>query len=144
MLKGIDPIISAPLISALMEMGHGDEIVFGDANFPAASHTNRLIYACGHSVLPLLQAVLKIFPLDYAVDFSGILMRTPPDYPKEPPLWEGMKHLLQKEENGNKPFLFLSKPEFYARAKEAYAVVTSGEVQTFANIILRKGIITSQ
>jgi L-fucose mutarotase len=124
-------------------MGHGDDIVFADANFPSVSHaSNHLIQCCGHPVLTLLLPVLKLFPLDYAVDYSAILMQVPPAYEKEPPIWENLKTLLAREKEGDKPLLFLSKPDFYARAKTAFAVVATGELQGFSNVILRKGIIT--
>jgi L-fucose mutarotase len=142
MLKGIDPVISPPLIAVLMEMGHGDEIVFADANFPAVSHASgRIIFYSGYSLLSLLPGVLKLFPLDYAVDFSGILMRVTPARSEEPPIWQELKALLEGEPNGDKPFLFLPKPEFYARSKSAFAVVATGEGRRFSNIILRKGIV---
>jgi L-fucose mutarotase len=141
MLKGIDPVISPPLIEVLMEMGHGDEIVFADANFPAVSHApGRMIFYSGYSLLSLLPGVLKLFPLDYAVDFSGILMQVPA-HSEEPPIWQELKALLRGESNGDKPFLFLSKPEFYTRSKNAFAVVATGEGRRFSNIILRKGIV---
>jgi L-fucose mutarotase len=142
MLKGIDPIISPPLIQALMEMGHGDEIVFADANFPAVSHTSgRIIFYSGCSLLSLLPGVLRLFPLDYAVDFSGILMLPPPAYPEKPLIWQELKTLLEGEKNGDKPFLFLPKPDFYTRSKGAFAIVSTGEKRRFSNVILRKGII---
>jgi L-fucose mutarotase len=126
-----------------MDMGHGDEIVFADANFPSVSHaSNRLIQCCGYPLLSVLQPVLQLFPLDYAVDFSGILMQPPPSVPKPPEIWEEFRELLAKEQDGDKPFLYLKKPEFYSRSREAYVIVTTGERRPFSNIILRKGIIT--
>jgi L-fucose mutarotase len=142
MLKGIDPVISPPLIRVLMEMGHGDEILFADANFPAVSHASeRIIFYSGYSLLSLLPGVLQLFPLDYAADFSGILMQTTPAFPEKPWIWQELKALFQGVPYGDKPFLFLPKPEFYTRSKSAFAVVATGEGQRFSNIILRKGII---
>jgi L-fucose mutarotase len=142
MLKLIDPLISPPLMGAFMEMGHGDEIVFADANFPAVSQGTRIIYYPGLGIVPILKAALRLFPLDYAVDYSAVLMR-PANREEEPPVWERFRALLEGEENGNKPFLFLSKPEFYARSRNAFAVVATGESHKFSNIILRKGIVLS-
>ena len=141
MLKGIDPLISVPLMTALMEMGHGNEIVFADANFPAVSNAKRIIYYAGHPIIPVLTAVLKHLPLDYAVDFSAILMAPPPANPLVPPIWEEFEALLKKEKDGDKPLLKLQKPDFYARSREAFAIVLTGERRKFSNIILRKGII---
>jgi L-fucose mutarotase len=143
MLKGIDPAISAPLLAALMEMGHGDEIVFADANFPAVSHGQRIIFCRGLSLIPLLEGVLKLFPLDYAVEYSGILMRPPSEGQGEPPIWEEFRTLLRKEAHGDKPLLPIPKADFYARSKAAFAVAATGERRTFSNIMLRKGIITA-
>jgi L-fucose mutarotase len=141
MLKGIDPCISPPLLAALAEMGHGDEIVFADANFPAASHTKRILWYSGYPMLDIITGVLKLFPLDYAVDFSAILMQPPAERALKPPIWEDFEGLLKKEKEGAKPFLYLQKSDFYARAREAFVIVATGETRLFSNIILRKGVI---
>lgn len=141
MLRGIDPAISAPLLTALMEMGHGDEIVFADANFPAVSHGRRVIFCRGQSLIPLLRGVLRLFPLDYAVDYSGILMQPRPGS-EEPSIWGEFRELLAGVEQGGKPLVPIAKADFYARSREAFAVAATGEMRTFSNIILRKGILT--
>lgn len=139
MLKGINPLLSPDLLKVLMEMGHGDEIVLGDANFPAASHAQRLIRADGHGIPALLDAILPLFPLDYAVDFTAVLMAFRGD--SEPSVWSRYRELLAAYPDGNKPFLTLNKPEFYERATKAYCVVATGESERFANLIIRKGVI---
>ena len=139
MLKGINPLLSPDLLKVLMEMGHGDEIVLGDANFPAASHAQRLIRADGHGIPALLDAILPLFPLDYAVDFTAVLMAFRGD--SEPSVWRRYRELLAAYPDGNKPFLTLNKPEFYERATKAYCVVATGESERFANLIIRKGVI---
>jgi L-fucose mutarotase len=148
MLKGIAPCISPPLLEALLAMGHGDEIVFADANFPAASHarcaaahTPGIVWYPAFPLLDLLAGVLKLFPLDYAVDFSAILMQPPADRALKPPIWTDFEGLLKKEKDGDKPFLYLQKKDFYARAREAYIIAATGETRPFSNIILRKGVI---
>jgi L-fucose mutarotase len=141
MLKGINPIVSPELLKILAEMGHGDEIVFGDSNFPAASHAQRLVRADGHRITSLLDAVLPLFPLDYAVDYSAVLMVYRSD--KEPVVWSSYKEKLSACPDGDKAFLTLPKPEFYERAKRAYCVVATGESEGFANLIIRKGVIKS-
>ncbi|MDR1709894.1 MAG: fucose isomerase [Candidatus Accumulibacter sp.] len=144
MLKGIDPLVSPPLMNALMGMGHGDEIVFADANFPAASHAQRLIHYSGQPLIDVLRSALTLMPLDYAVDFSAILM-APPDPESAPPaIWEDFTALLAGQENGGKPFVKLAKPEFYDRARRAYAIVATGERRRFSNIILRMGIVADK
>ncbi|MDR3094174.1 MAG: hypothetical protein LBU62_05985 [Bacteroidales bacterium] len=139
MLKGISPLISPDLLKILSEMGHGDEIVFGDSNFPAASHAQRLVRLDGHSITALLDAILPLFPLDYAVDYTAVLMTFRGD--KEPAVWSAYKTKLGAWPDGNKTFLTLPKPEFYERATKAYCVVATSEYEGFANLILRKGVI---
>ena len=139
MLTGISNLLSPELLKILMEMGHGDEFVLGDGNFPAASHAQRLVRADGHHILAMLDAILPLFPLDYAMDFSAVLMD---NRGIEPTVWTCYRQKLSMYPEGNKPFLVISKPEFYERAKNAYCVVATGEMEKFANIILRKGIIT--
>jgi L-fucose mutarotase len=139
MLKGISPLLSPELLKLLMEMGHGDEMVFGDSNFPAASHAQRLVRADGHRITALLDAILPLFPLDYAVDYTAVLMAFRGD--KEPAVWSKYKETLGAYPDGDKQFLTLPKPEFYERAKKAYCVVATSESEGFANLIIRKGII---
>jgi L-fucose mutarotase len=137
MLKGISPLISPELLKILMEMGHGDEIVFGDGNFPAASHAQCLVRADGHPVTALLEAILPLFPLDYAVDFTAVLMSCA----RKPAVWDKYREIAGAYPSGDKLFLTLPKPEFYERAKKAYCVVATGESEAFANLIIRKGVI---
>ncbi|MDR1096823.1 MAG: hypothetical protein LBL57_01690 [Tannerella sp.] len=139
MLKGINRLISPELLKVLMEMGHGDEIVFGDANFPAASHAAHLVRADGHTITDLLDAILPLFPLDYAVDYSAILMEC--NREREPAIWARYEEILANCPDGDKALIRLSKPEFYERAKKACCVVATGESEGFANLIIRKGIV---
>jgi L-fucose mutarotase len=141
MLKGIEPCISPPLLTALAEMGHGDEIVFADANFPAASLSRRILWYPGYPMLDIMTGVLKLFPLDYAVDFSAVLMQPPAERALRPPIWADFEALLKKEKDGDKPFLYLQKSDFYARSREAFVIVATGETRPFSNIVLRKGVI---
>lgn len=143
MLKGISPLISPPLMNALMEMGHGDELVFGDSNFPSVTRASKTIYCCGHRISELLTAILPLFPLDYAVEYCGILMQPTELYPLRPPVWEDYRNLFCREEHGQKEFLYLEKQEFYLRAEKAFAVVATGEASPFSNLIIRKGIVLS-
>ncbi len=140
MLRGIDPIISPGLLKILSEMGHGDEIVFGDANFPAATHARSLVRADGSGITALLGAILPLFPLDYAVDHSMVLMQYRTDM-EEPAVWSKYRDLIGSQPGGDKPVSVLPKAEFYERASRAYCIVATGEREGFANLILRKGVI---
>ena len=88
MLKNIPPIIAPELMKILMEMGHGDEIVLADGNFPAASVAQRLVRCDGHGVPELLEAILKLFPLDVYVDRPVGLMSVVPGDKTKPTIWE--------------------------------------------------------
>jgi L-fucose mutarotase len=98
-----------------------------------------LVRADGHSITALLDAILPLFPLDYAVDYSAVLMVFRGD--TEPKVWSKYREKLAAQPDGDKQFLTLPKPEFYERAKKAYAIVASSESEGFANLIIRKGVI---
>ncbi len=139
MLKNISPVISPELLKILMEMGHGDEIVIGDGNFPAASVAQRLVRLDGHGVNEILEAVLKLMPLDTYVDAPVALMDNG-DPSDTPPIWEEYKKTVTAEE-GDKKFELVERFDFYERAKKAYAVIATGETAIYANIILKKGVV---
>jgi L-fucose mutarotase len=140
MLKGISPLISPELLKVIAEMGHGDELVFGDGNFPAVTCAQRLVRADGHTIPALLDAILPLFPLDYAVDFSAVLMAY--NSGEEPKVWSKYREKLNAYPDGNKPLLAIERFAFYERAKNAYCVVTTAEAEKFANLIIRKGVIS--
>ena len=139
MLKNISPIISPELLKILMEMGHGDEIVIGDGNFPAASNAQRLVRLDGHGVDEILAAILKLMPLDTYVDAPVALMDNG-DSSNPPPIWADYKKTVLAEE-GEKNFELVERFAFYDRAKNAYAIIATGETAIYANIILKKGVV---
>ena len=139
MLKNIPSIISPELLKILMEMGHGDEIVIGDGNFPAASIAQRLVRLDGHGVPEILDAVLKLMPLDTYVEAPVALMDNGADG-ERPPIWNEYEQIVNKNE-GDKKFELVERFDFYDRAKKAYAVVATGETAIYANIILKKGVV---
>ncbi|MGE5613733.1 MAG: L-fucose mutarotase [Bacillota bacterium] len=141
MLKGIPSILSPELLKVLMEMGHGDEIVISDGNFPAASYAQRLIRCDGHNVPELLDAILKFFPLDSYVDAPVALMQVVPGDKVETPIWDVYKEIVTKHEPVNNKFENIERFAFYERAKKAYAIVATGEKALYANIILKKGVV---
>ena len=142
MLKNIPSILSPELLKIIMEMGHGDEIVIADGNFPGASIAQRLIRADGHGVPELLEAVLKLFPLDIYVGKPCALMEIVPGDKVETPIWDEYDRVIkasgEKFENG---FDMVERFAFYERAKKAYAVIMTGETALYANIILKKGVV---
>lgn len=139
MLKNISPILSPELLKTLMEMGHGDELVIGDGNFPSASIAQRLIRADGHGVPELLDAILKLFPLDTYVSCPAALMDNG-DSTNPPAIWATYKQIIKKNE-GDKEIELVERFAFYERAKKAYAVIATGETAIYANIIIKKGVV---
>lgn len=137
MLKNISPVISPELLKILMEMGHGDEIVIGDGNFPAASMAQRLVRLDGHGVPEVLDAVLRLMPLDTYVDAPVALMDNNGD---RPAIWEKYEETVKSNE-GEKNIELMERFAFYDRAKKAYAVIATGETAIYANIILKKGVV---
>ena len=141
MLLRIPPIISPELIKTLMEMGHGDEIVLGDGNFPAASLAKRLVRCDGHNVPELLDAILKLFPLDTYVEHPVMLMDTAAGEAR-PEIWGQYEEIIAENSGPAPQIQYLERFEFYERAKQAYAIVATGETAIYANIILKKGVVT--
>lgn len=141
MLKGLPTILSPELLKLLMEMGHGDEIVLADGNFPAASIAQKLIRCDGHGVPLLLEAILTLFPLDCYVEKPAALMAVVPGDKTQPAIWEEYRKIIK---NSGEPFLdfeFVERFAFYERAQKAYAIVATSESALYANIILKKGVI---
>lgn len=141
MLKNLPPILSPELMKTLMEMGHGDEIVLADGNFPAASVARRLVRSDGHGVPELLEAVLKFFPLDIYVDRPVGLMAVVPGDKTRPTIWEQYRTIIKASGEKFSDFEFIERFAFYERAKQAYAVVATSEKALYANIILKKGVL---
>jgi L-fucose mutarotase len=141
MLKGISPVISPELIKILMEMGHGDELVISDGNFPAASVAQRLVRSDGLGVPLLLDAVLQLFPLDQFVEKPVALMAVVQGEKYNPIIWDEFRLIVKKYEHSFSEFEFVERFDFYERSKKAYAVIASSEMSLYANIILKKGVI---
>ncbi len=142
MLKGIPSIISPELLKILMEMGHGDTIVIGDGNFPAASIAagSRLVRLDGHGVPEILEAILQLYPLDPYVEAPVSLMEVVPGDTVETPIWDVYAQIIKKHEPDAK-IGHIERFAFYDEARKAYAVVATGETALYANIILRKGVV---
>ena len=140
MLKGIPDIISPDLLKILCEMGHGDEIVLGDGSFPAASCARILIRADGLKIPDLLDAILRLFPLDPFVKNPVALMEKVPGHKTDIVIWDEYRKIIKRYDK-DAGIEFLERFSFYERAKEAYAVVATGESALYANIILKKGVV---
>ncbi|XP_007897148.1 fucose mutarotase [Callorhinchus milii] len=145
-LKGIPSIISPDLLYVLAKMGHGDEIVLADGNFPTSSVCRSgptEVRADGMGIPELLQAILKLFPLDtYIIHPAAVMDLVDQDKEKglKTPVWEKYLELLS-DVGCEKPLEKVERFAFYARAKEAFAVVATGETALYGNLILKKGVI---
>lgn len=141
MLKNIPKILSPDLLKILMEMGHGDELIIADGNFPAASMAQRLIRLDGLGISKLLEAILKVFPLDDYVDKAVSLMEVVPGDNVDPVIWGEYKKILRESDEPFREFEFIERFAFYERAKKAYAIIATSESAQYANIILKKGVV---
>lgn len=144
MLKGIPPILSPELLKALCEMGHGDELVIADGNFPSHSigkHA-QVIRADGHGTAEILEAVLKMIPLDAYVEKPVALMEVVAgDACPAPPIWERYKEILHRAEPEHSQIEMTERFAFYERAKNAYLIIATGETAIYANVLLKKGVV---
>lgn len=140
MLKNIPSILTPELLKIMMEMGHGDELVIGDGNFPAAGNAKRLVRLDGHGVCEILDAMLQFFPLDTYVEAPVGLMAVTPGDDVKPVIWDEYKKIISRRE-GSRNIEMIERFEFYERARSAYAIVATGECALYANIILRKGVV---
>lgn len=144
MLKGIPAIISPELLKALCEMGHGDELVIADGNFPSASigKNNMVIRADGHGTKEVLDAVLQLIPLDSYVENPVALMEiVPGDDCPTPVIWKAYDEVLHKYEPEHCTIEMMERFAFYERAKGAYLIIATGETAIYANVLLKKGVV---
>ncbi len=147
MLKNIPSNVSGDMIKVLMEMGHGDEIVIADANFPrlAFPESGIVINAIGHNIPEILDSVLSLIPLDSYVENPTVFMKVAQgdkNVPNGvPDCWDDYYTIGKKYEKLGLREIQLDKPELYERTKKAYAVIITSEKALYANIILRKGVL---
>jgi len=141
MLIGISPALSPELLDALFRMGHGDEIVLADAFFPGDSCNSRVIRADGIRIPMLLDGVLKLINLDYAVPHPVIMMAAIEGDSLDLKVEQSYREVIDRLWPGTPPTARIGRFDFYERAKKAYAVVMTGETVKYGNIILKKGVI---
>lgn len=124
-----------------MEMGHGDELVIADGNFPATTMANRLVRLDGHGVSDVLESILQLFPLDTYDDNPVHVMEVVSGDKTVPTIWNEYEEIIKKSSEPFTPFGFIDRFRFHNRAKEAFAIVATSESALYANIILRKDVI---
>jgi L-fucose mutarotase len=143
MLKNIDPLLSPDLLMVLRSMGHGDEIVVVDANFPAASMAQRLVRLDGLTVTAVTDAILSVMPLDDFLPEAAWRMEVVGDPHAEQPIFDEFRAVLANREGPGFRLASLERFAFYERARAAYAIVATGEGRLYGNIILKKGVVRS-
>ena len=140
MLKGISPLVSPELLQAMSAMGHGDEIVLADTNFPGPGLAKRLLRADGIPIAALLNGILPLFPLD-TYDASLIMMAVVPGDPLDPEVEADYIDVAVHHEPGSAAPVRVERHAFYERARAAYAIVMTGETRAYGNLILKKGVV---
>lgn len=139
MLKGLPKLISPELLKILCEMGHGDELVIADANFPSVTNGQRVVRADGISGTAMLEAILQLIPLDTYAPENMMLMQTSNGDPT-PTIWAEYEKIANNLDS-NVREAQIERYVFYERARKAFVVIATGEEAIYANIILKKGVI---
>jgi L-fucose mutarotase len=137
MLKGINKLLTGDLLKMLCDMGHGDELVIADANFPAEALASRLIRLPGIDGVQAAEAILSVFPLDTYSTPAFIMDLTDGDKAEgmsEPDIWKPYADLTGGVEK-------IERFAFYERAKKAYCIIQTGEERQYANLLLVKGVV---
>jgi L-fucose mutarotase len=140
MLNGIPKILSPDLLKIIMEMGHGDELVIADGNFPAASLAQRLVRLDGHPVPGVLDAILQFFPLDTFEESPVVFMAVASGDSYTPKIWGKYRKIIEHR-SGHVKIETIERYAFYSRTRQAYAVVATSETARYANVILKKGLV---
>jgi L-fucose mutarotase len=140
MLIGISPLISPDLLAVLHRMGHGDEIVFADVHFPGETYGKRVLRADGLRIPDLLDAILPLFVLDTYVESPLIMMSAASGDQLDPAVEAAYRQAIDKHWPNTPPIQRIDRFDFYDRAKQAFAILMTGETVKYGNIILKKGV----
>lgn len=140
MLVGISPLLSPELLALLCRMGHGDEIVLADAHFPGETMNTRCLRADGLRVPDLLDAILPLLALDEYVDHPVFMMAPVPGDQLDPAVEKAYRAAIDRHWPETPAIARLERFAFYDQARQAFAVVMTGETAKYGNIILKKGV----
>ena len=146
MLKGIDPILNADVLFALRAMGHGDDLIIADTNFPSDSiarqtRFGRLLRLDNVTAARAARAVLSLYPLDTFVDDAAARMEIVDDPERIPPVQMEVQGEIDKAEGRPTPMISIERYAFYERAKSAYCVIQTGERRFYGCFAFRKGVV---
>jgi L-fucose mutarotase len=142
MLKSIDPLLGPDLLFALASMGHGDEIAIVDANFPAASLARRLVAMRGVDVAEMVTAILTVLPLDQTQRNPASIMRSAEGVEVAATAISSIRAALDRATGGAAGVAELERFAFYERARNAFAIVATGELRLYGNVLLTAGALT--
>jgi L-fucose mutarotase len=140
MLKGISPVISPELLMVMHQMGHGDELVLADAHFPGHTMGRRVVRADGLGVPALLEGILPLFELDDCVADALVMMDAFAADVLDPQVEAAYRAVIDRVAPQAPSIVRIDRFAFYERAQSAYAVVMTGEVAKYGNLILKKGV----
>lgn len=140
MLKGISPLLSPELLATLCRMGHGDTIVLADAHFPGDAVNPNVLRADGHQIAPLLGAILPLMVLDQYVDEPVEMMAAVPGDALDPQVRADYLAAMAPHHGEEPKIRLVERFAFYEEARSAFAVVMTGELRKYGNVILRKGV----
>ncbi len=148
MLKGIDPILNAEVLGALRAMGHGDDLIIADTNFPsdsvaAATRLGRLL-RIDVPAARVVRAVLSVYPLDTFVEDAAARMEVVGDADRIEPVMSEVQAEVDRAEGKAWPMIGVERYAFYARARQAYAVIQTGERRFYGCFAFRKGVIAPE
>lgn len=145
MLKGLNPFLNAEVLHALCAMGHGDDLIIADTNFPADSvaRQTRLgaLLRIDRPVPEVVEAVLSVYPLDTFVDDAAARMEVVGAPDEIPPVQREVQEKINAAEGTARPMIAVERYAFYERAKQAYAVIQTGERRFYGCFAFRKGVI---
>lgn len=146
MLKGIPPRLNADVLFAMRAMGHGDDLILADANFPAESVARttvlgRLLRMDGATAPEAVAAVLALMPIDSFVDDAAARMQVVGAPDEVPAVMAEVQVEIDRAEGRARPMVGLERFAFYERARGAFAVIQTGERRFYGNVALRKGVL---
>ncbi|HWE85114.1 MAG TPA: L-fucose mutarotase [Terracidiphilus sp.] len=142
MLKGIAPCISPDLLAVLDRMGHGDEIILADAHFPGHSLGPQVLRADGLTVATLLDGIMPLFELDsYSSPLA--MMQVSQGDTMDPAVEADYVRVIRKYSHDAAAPVRIERFAFYQRARQAFAIVITGETRKYGNLLLKKGVTPS-
>ena len=145
MLKGINPLLNADVLQALRAMGHGDDLIIADTNFPADSVARQTVLGrllrIDAPAADVVKAVLSLYPLDTFVNDAAARMEIVGKPNEIPPVQKEVQKEIDAAEGKPWPMISIERYAFYERSKRAYCVIQTGERRFYGCFAFRKGVV---